>query len=97
MTIQPNAVVKLHYQLRLNNAQGDEVESDNLVFLFGHNQLLEDFETKINGKKAGDTFAFGIVSERAYGVIDPEAIVDLSRAEFEGFDDVLFVGLVAFL
>jgi FKBP-type peptidyl-prolyl cis-trans isomerase SlyD len=80
-TIQKGAVVTLSYTLRENDAQGpliQETSHDNpLVFLFGFGQLLPDFEKNIEGKKAGDLYAFAIEAENAYGLYDPEGLVDL--------------------
>lgn len=80
-TIQKGAVVTLSYTLRENDAQGaliQETTADNpLVFLFGFGQLLPDFEKNIEGKKAGDPYAFAIEAENAYGLYDPEGLVDL--------------------
>lgn len=81
MKIAPNTVVKLTYTLRENDATGELVEqvdkNEPAVFLMGVGGLLEDFETNLNGLQVGDTFAFGIIAEKAYGELNPEAVVKL--------------------
>ena len=86
MTISKNKVVSLLYELRLNNTTGELVEkvdpAEPFLFLFGAGGLLPDFESNLNGKKAGDKFSFGIKSENAYGNFSLEAIVDLPKSVF---------------
>lgn len=80
-TIQRGAVVTLSYSLRENNSEGLLIQetspSNPLVFLFGFGQLLPDFERQIEGKKNGDQYAFSIEAENAYGLYDPEGLVEL--------------------
>lgn len=94
MQIANNKVVELMYELRLDDANSDAFETTTpehpFVFLFGANNVLPDFETHLNGLKAGDTFSFSIKSENGYGEYDNEAVVDLPKNifEFEGkFDE----------
>ncbi|MCS6979090.1 MAG: peptidylprolyl isomerase [Flavobacteriales bacterium] len=80
-TIQKGVVVTLSYTLRENDAQGviiqETTQENPLVFLFGAGQLLPEFEHNIAGKSQGDEYAFGILAENAYGLYDPEGLVDL--------------------
>ena len=96
MQITPNKVVALTYVLREDSAEGAHIEEANeqqpLVFIYGIGQMLEDFETNLADKKVGDTFAFGIESERAYGPSFAEMVVDMPVTVFDGFEDVLQVG-----
>ena len=81
MLIKKNSVVTLHYKLQANNAEGEIIEetfnSDPLTFLFGHGQMIPDFESNLEGRTIGDKHSFGIASADAYGEINPEAVVDL--------------------
>ena len=81
MKINKNTVVSLTYQLRLDNAQGEIVETvtteNPFTMLFGAGNLLEAFESNLNGKIAGDHFEFFLTSEQAYGEILDEAITEL--------------------
>jgi FKBP-type peptidyl-prolyl cis-trans isomerase SlyD len=90
MIIENNKVVSLTYELRADGADGaliQKVEADQpFAFLFGHNNVIRDFETNLKGKTTGDTFSFSIDSANAYGPILDEAVVELSREIF-AFED----------
>ncbi len=79
-------VVTLHYKLQLENAQGELVEetfgSEPLVFLYGAGKMIPEFEKNLSGKQPGEEFAFGIKAEDAYGVVNPDAIVELPLSSF---------------
>ena len=89
MKIEPNKVVSLAYQLRVDNEEGDQellevVEKDNpMVILYGESGLPEQFESEISGMEEGDSFQFSIAPEEGYGEFDPEAIVSLPLKTFE--------------
>lgn len=87
MNIAKNAVVSLHYKLQEDNADGDLIEETAggppLVFLFGVGQMLPSFEENLEGKKAGDTFAFRLESQNAYGPYEPESVVPVPKNIFE--------------
>jgi FKBP-type peptidyl-prolyl cis-trans isomerase SlyD len=81
MQIQKNTVVTLHYKLQEDDAQGEMVEetfgSEPLVFLYGVGQMIPEFERQLSGKSSGQSFAFGIQADDAYGPVDPDAIISL--------------------
>jgi FKBP-type peptidyl-prolyl cis-trans isomerase SlyD len=87
MKVTKNKVVSLTYQLRVNNQQGEVIESLSndapLTFLYGSGGLLPKFEDNIDGLAVGDTFNFNIPSKDAYGEINNEAIVDVPIVAFE--------------
>ena len=80
MTIEANMVVSLNYKLT-NHKTGEKIEettSENpMVFLFGVQSIIPDFEVNIAGKKVGETFAFAIESENAYGEVTDEQIATI--------------------
>ena len=86
MNIGINKVVSLTYELRANDKDGKVVETTSaehpFVFLFGAGNVLEDFETNLSGKVLGDLFQFSIVSEKAYGTFNPEAVVNIPKNVF---------------
>lgn len=100
MVIGANKVVSLAYVLRANGIEGEVVETTDqsrpFVFLFGSGNVLEDFETNLNGKTIGDTFQFMIDSHKAYGPLNAEAIVNIPKNVFfvDGVlaEDILEVG-----
>jgi len=89
MQIQPNKVVSLTYELRVDDENGEKtlvekVERDHpLVFLYGAGSMLEEFERHLNGLQAGDPFNFSIDPEKGYGEFDEEAVVDLPKDIFK--------------
>lgn len=86
MQITKNSVVSLTYTLKENNAQGNIIEvadeANPLVWLYGVGMMLPKFEENLADKKAGDDFEFTLESQHAYGVQDPNAIVELSKDIF---------------
>jgi len=85
MKIEKNSRVKLAYMLRYDDAKGDIIENvsaeNPLEISVGNEDLLEAFEEKIMGLKAGDSFEFALSPEQAYGNYDEEGIVGVPKAE----------------
>lgn len=85
--ITTNKAVKLNYNLRENDHKENLIEStyntNPLEFVFGTGKMIPMFEQKLEGKSAGDRFAFGIPAHEAYGEINPSAILDLDINIFE--------------
>lgn len=100
MNISKNKVVSLSYELRLDNKDGEIIETVNpdhpLIFIYGTGNLLPEFENNINGLKVNDTFAFKLPSENAYGQAVEEAVVEIPITAFmvdgELDNDMLFEG-----
>ena len=94
MKIENNSVVSVNYLLSKKDT-GEKIEQTSkehpFVFIFGTGGLLEDFETNLRDKKAGDTFDFFIDHKRGYGVRDEQHLVNIpieAFADGEGkFDD----------
>ncbi len=87
MSIEKNKVVAIDFELKLNDENGPVVEKTEeeqpLTFLFGHGNLLEKFEDKLQGKEKGDSFAFGLKSDEAYGQRREDMVVDLPKDVFK--------------
>lgn len=97
MEINDNKVVHLTYQLEVDGNIEDQATAESpLEFIMGLGYLLPKFEENITGKKVGDTFDFRLSAEEGYGLINPQAIVDLpiNIFEIEGkvASDLLFPG-----
>ena len=79
-------VISLEYILFKDSADGEKIEStvgkEPLVFLSGKGMMLPDFEMNVVSLKTGDTFSFGIESDKAYGPRSEEAIIDLPQDMF---------------
>jgi FKBP-type peptidyl-prolyl cis-trans isomerase SlyD len=86
LMVAPNMVVTVHYTLRDGSAEGEEIEStygsSPLVYLSGQGMMIPLFEKNLGGKFAGDTFAFAIPSDEAYGPYSEEDRVELPKATF---------------
>lgn len=87
MTISNDKVVTLVYQLRVDNKEGDIVETVQedkpFVFLSGAGLMLPKFEENLAGLKAGDNFEFTLKCEDAYGLATEEAVMELPKNIFE--------------
>lgn len=85
MEIAKDTLVKLTYTLRFDKADGEIIEEigekDAMEIVVGHDILLESFEAKIMGLQAGDTFAFNLNPQEAYGEYDEEKLVRVPKAE----------------
>lgn len=82
MTIQPNSVVALTYDL-YTKENGEEVfvekadEQNPLVFLYAVGMMLPKFEENLEGLSAGDAYDFHLAAEDAYGAKDENAVTEL--------------------
>ncbi len=86
MNVTKEKVVSISYELRTNEANGEpieQVDSNNpLQFIFGTGYMLPQFERNLEGLTVGESFSFQLSPEQAYGNVDQEAIVDLSKDLF---------------
>ncbi len=93
-------VIALTYELRSGNAEGEVIETAGkekpAEFLFGAGNLIPEFEDQIHPLDAGESFEFTIASDKAYGPVNPSAVVDLPRNIFtidgKEAEDLLFEG-----
>ena len=86
MNISINKMVTLSYILRADDKAGDLIEQTSeespLKFVFGLGSMLPMFESNLVGSKQGDNFEMTLKAKDAYGEIDEEAIVELSKDIF---------------
>ena len=89
-------MVKLTYDLRVDNESGEMVEQATterpLEFLYGAGMMLPKFESELAGLKEEESFNITLAKNDAYGEVNNEAIVELPKHVFlvEGkFDDEL--------
>jgi FKBP-type peptidyl-prolyl cis-trans isomerase SlyD len=97
LSVAANRVVSLSYTLLLSNGElADEADAEKpLAFIHGIGQTLEAFDAHLEGLHAGDSFAFSLPADKAYGESNPNFIVDLPVSIFQGPDvpaDILEVG-----
>ncbi len=96
MIIEKNKLVSLKYELRLENKEGKIVEITDehkpLEFVFGSGKILPKFEENLANKKAGETFEFPLAPEEAYGQVNPDSIVDLSKDIMKNYEHMIKIG-----
>lgn len=96
MQVASNNVVGVTYVLRLDDANGEYVEEANdqapLLYVHGIGAMIPAFEAQLEGKTVGEDYAFGIAAAEAYGEVHAEAVVDIPRGHFEGYEDMLQTG-----
>jgi FKBP-type peptidyl-prolyl cis-trans isomerase SlyD len=90
MVVDKNKVVSVQYTLYIKSDDetteeiAEKTEDSNpFVFLFGTGGVIDDFETNLAGKKAGDAFDFRIEAKNGYGDYDDTALVELPIDAFK--------------
>ena len=92
MSIRPNTVVSLTYELHTTNEEGQQVfvekadEENSLVFLYGTGMMLPKFEEHLSGLNPGDEYSFELSAADGYGELDPGAYADLPKDMFKDVD-----------
>ena len=66
-TIQNDTVVQLAYNLLVD---GEEIESDVLEYLHGHENIITGLENALTGLQVGDTKEVLVRAEDAYGELN---------------------------
>ena len=97
MEIGTNKVVELSYELEVDGNIVDRAgEERPLDYIHGTKMLLPKFESELEGKTAGDVFAFTLTPEEGYGEYDPKLVIELPETAFSINGEVqrqmLFVG-----
>lgn len=94
--IGQHSMVKLTYDLRVDDENGEVVEqateTQPLEFLYGAGAMLPKFESQLAGLREGEPFTVKLVKNDAYGEVNNDALVELPKSVFlvEGkFDDEL--------
>lgn len=90
MLIAANKAVSIDYTL--TNDAGEVIDSSRggapLVYLHGAGNIIIGLERALEGKQAGDEVKVAIEPEDAYGEYSSELVATLSRAMFEGVDEL---------
>ena len=99
MKVEKNKVVSLTYELIVDGRLADKAdESRPLDYIHGTHMLLPKFESEVEGKEPGESFAFTLTPEEGYGTFDESRLVDLPKEAFtvDGVvrDDLLVVGQI---
>ncbi len=93
MAIEKNQVVKLQYELKVNdNLIESNLDADPIEFVFGKGELLEGLEERIASMNEGETKELTVPAIEAYGEYDKTLTEVIPASDFEGID--LEIGLV---
>jgi FKBP-type peptidyl-prolyl cis-trans isomerase SlyD len=86
MKIEKNAVVSLTYTLKQNSADGELIEtcdaSRPLEFIYDNGVMIPHFEQHIKELEDGGSFEFTLSPEEAYGQVNEDAMVNVSKDIF---------------
>mgnify|MGYP001134402118 FL=1 len=81
--IADDVVVSLDYTLTVDNEVVDTSEdSEPIVFLQGHGNIIPGLEQALYGLAAGEQKEVVVQPADGYGELDPEAFADVPRKEF---------------
>lgn len=89
MTVEPNTIVELSYTLRNSDQQVMEQMSEQwpLKFYCGSGAMLPDFEAQLYGLAEGSRFEFMLLTENAYGHINPKMIQEIPLNQIPDSED----------
>lgn len=83
MKIGEKTFVALSYELKVDGETVETVTAERpLQFVYGAGFMLPAFEAQLEGKQAGDEFAFRLEAQEAYGEVTPDAVVELPKEVF---------------
>lgn len=83
MKIGEKTFVALSYELKVDGELVEKVTAEApLQFVYGAGFLLPKFEAQLKDLGKGDSFAFRLACEDAYGPVMQEAVVDLPKEVF---------------
>ncbi len=84
MKIEKNTVATVTYSLRVDGELIEETGKEKpLTFLAGVGMMIPGFEGQLIGKKPGDNYDIKVAPEEGYGLVNKEAIIDLSLDIFK--------------
>jgi len=85
MQINKDTVVQLHYTLSdAGQLIEDSTQSDPLLYLHGHQNMLPAIEQALAGKQAGDKLTLVLEPKDAYGERDENAIQSIQVKHLQG-------------
>ena len=84
MNVTKDKVVSVSYELNVEGEIVDKAEVESpMEFIYGNGGLIPSFEDNIKDMKAGDKFDFSIPSDKAYGPVVKEYVLNLPMSIFE--------------
>ncbi len=91
MKISENTVVTLVYELydaETKELLEDTSELGPYTYIQGFGQFLPKIEAALDGKAKGYKTSINVSKDEAYGDYDVDLVKELTRADFEEFDDI---------
>lgn len=83
ITVTDHIVVSLNYTLTVDGKVIDSTDGSNpLEYLHGHRNLLSGLEHALAGLACGEAKEVFLPAKEAYGLIDPQAFVEIEKAQF---------------
>ncbi len=79
MKIENGKAVKINYSLKVDN---EAIDSGELDYLHGYNNIVIGLEEELTGKTKGDKVSAVVSPEKGYGVVNEEGIQTVPRANF---------------
>ena len=77
-------MVEVSYVLTVDGQVFDTATKEQpLDYIHGTKMLIPKFEAEIEGKEAGDTFAFSVAPAEGYGESNPKRVIKLPLSSFE--------------
>ena len=90
LKVENNMVVSVHYTGTLpeNGEVFDTSEGrDPLTFTMGIGQMISGFEEELQGAMSGEKRTFTLSPDRAYGLRETEAVIEIPRAQFNQLEE----------
>jgi FKBP-type peptidyl-prolyl cis-trans isomerase SlyD len=76
-------VITIEYTLTVDGEVVDSSEDGGaLDYLQGHANIIPGLEREIEGMKIGDTKKVMVAPEDGYGLVEPDAVIEVDRSEF---------------
>lgn len=89
MSVCPNKVVSFNYTLTdKDGAVIDQSLTGDFAYLHGADNIVPGLERAMEGRQVGDSFSVVVPAEEGYGERHEEMVERVSRAMFEGGDEI---------
>jgi len=85
--IKNGRAVKMNYELSVDGEIVDSTDGrEPFQYIHGKNQIIPALERQLEGLKVGDEREIILGPEDAYGVLDPEAYVEIPKSQLPQVD-----------
>jgi len=82
--IRAGSEIEMHFRLSLDNGfvVDDTHQDETFLFTLGDGSILPSLEDALNGLTEGAIEKISLSPENAYGVVDPDNFMEMSRKDF---------------